>query len=72
MEAVPLAAAAVMVKLGVFAPSVVSEKESVPVMLASSSSPDCEVSPPKEPASLSWLMVTLTVAVSVTPPDVTV
>ena len=72
MEAEPLAASELMVKLGVFAPSAVSEKESVPVMLASSSSPDSEVSPSKEPVSSSWLTVTLTVAVSVTPPDVTV
>ena len=61
-----------MVKLGFVAPSAVSEKESVPVMDESSSSPDLEVSPSKEPVSFSWLTVTLTVAVSVTPPDVTV
>ena len=59
-------------KLGFVEPSAVSEKESVPVMDESSSSPDWEVSPSKEPVSFCWLTVTLTVAVSVTPPDVTV
>ena len=72
MEAEPLAAAAVTVKLGVESPSLLSVKESVPVMLASSSLPDCEVSPAKEPVSSTWVTVTLTVAVSVTPPEVTV
>ena len=72
MEAEPFEASELMVKLGFVAPSAESEKESVPVMAAASSSPDLEVSPSKEPALFSWLTVTLTVAVSVTPPEVTV
>ena len=56
MEAVPFVAAAETVKLGVEAPSVVSENARVPVMDESSSSPDLEVSPEKEPASLTASM----------------
>ena len=44
MEAVPLAAAAVMVKLGVESPSAASVKLRVPVMVTSSA-PEPEVSP---------------------------
>ena len=72
MEAVPLAAAEVTVKLGVESPSLASVNVRVPVMAEVSSAAEPDVCPPKEPASLSWLTVTVTVAVSVTPPEVTV
>ena len=44
----------------------------VPVMAPPSSAPDPLVFPPKTAVSLTWLTVTFTVAVSVTPPLVTV
>ena len=56
MDAVPLAAAELTVKLGVASPSLVSVNVRVPVMDESSSSPDLEVSPEKEPVSSTWLM----------------
>ena len=72
MDAVPLLAAVAMVKLGVESPSLVSVNVRVPVMAEVSSAAEPVVSPEKEPASSTWLTVTLTVAVSVTPPEVTV
>ena len=64
MDAVPLVAAELTVKLGVESPSLLSVKARVPVMEASPSAPEPEVSPEKEPSSLTALRVRLMVWVS--------
>ena len=63
MDAVPLVAAELTVKLGVESPSLLSVKARVPVMEAPSA-PEPEVSPEKEPSSLTALRVRLMVWVS--------
>ena len=67
MDAVPLVAAELTVKLGVESPSLLSVKARVPVMELSPSAPEPEVSPEKEPASLTALRVRLMVWVSSCP-----
>ena len=64
MDAVPLVAAELTVKLGVESPSLLSVKARVPVMEVSPSAPEPEVSPEKEPSSLTALRVRLMVWVS--------
>ena len=64
MDAVPLVAAELTVKLGVESPSLLSVKARVPVMELSPSAPEPEVSPEKEPSSLTALRVRLMVWVS--------
>jgi len=72
IEATPLVAATLTVKFGVVMPSAGSLAVSVPVIAPASSSPVPLVLPPNTAGSLTWLTVTVTVAVSVTPPEVTV
>ncbi|QJW83482.1 hypothetical protein HK414_02915 [Ramlibacter terrae] len=71
MVAVPWAAAAVTVKAGVAMPSA-SVAVSTPLMTPPSSLPMPVALPPNTVASLTGVTVTVTVAVSVTPPEVTV
>ena len=63
IEAVPLAAAEVTVKLGAEAPSLVSLKLRVPVMVTSSAA-EPDVCPPKEPASLTAVTEVVRVSAS--------
>ena len=72
MDAVPLVAAELMVKLGVDAPSLLSVKARVPAMEASSA-PEPEVSPEKAPESLIASISKLLLALSSPPrPSLTV
>ncbi|QJW83484.1 hypothetical protein HK414_02925 [Ramlibacter terrae] len=72
MVAVPCAAPLVTVKAGADMPSAASETLSVPTMAAPSSAPVPERSSVKVAASSAGVIVTLTVTVSLTPPEVTV
>ena len=67
-----MAAAVLTVKFGVVMPSAASLTVRVPVIAPASSAPAPLVLPPKLAGSLTGVTVTLTVAVSVTPPEVTV
>ena len=72
MLAVPLAGLTLTVKtVPSVRPSIASVAVSLPVRVVSSS-PEPVRSPPITAGSSTWLTVTVTVAVSVTPPEVTV
>ncbi|QJW83480.1 hypothetical protein HK414_02905 [Ramlibacter terrae] len=69
--AVPWAGCALTLKVGGTTPSA-SAAVSVPVIVPASSAPLPAVAPPNTVGSLTGDTVTVTVAVSVTPPEVTV
>ena len=71
MLATPCSAATLTVKSGVSMPSA-SVTDSVPVIAPASSAPLPLVAPVKTVASAPLVTVTVTVAVSTTPPEVTV